>query len=178
MKNKKPRFNKYESQEGSLERTTEPLLNKSDNSALRQSQTQIQTPRTKEVGLIKSLIKECFEEYKKAPKTRIELYKIGKMLGKGAFGKVNLGLHRLTRKLVAIKSINMEYMKDECSKKKMNNEINILKMLRHPSVVKMLENFDIEKHHMIVMELCPGGDLLNYVRKRRKLSEKYAKFVF
>lgn len=31
---------------------------------------------------------------------------------------------------------------------------------------------------MIVMELCPGGDLLNYVRKRRKLSEKYAKFVF
>ena len=28
------------------------------------------------------------------------------------------------------------------------------------------------------MELCPGGDLLNYVRKRRKLTEKYAKFVF
>ena len=35
------------------------------------------------------------------------------MLGKGAFGKVNLGLHRLTRRLVAIKAINMEYMKDE-----------------------------------------------------------------
>ena len=31
---------------------------------------------------------------------------------------------------------------------------------------------------MIVMELCPGGDLLNYVRKRRKLNEKYARFVF
>ena len=31
---------------------------------------------------------------------------------------------------------------------------------------------------MIVMELCPGGDLLNYVRKRRKLTEPYAKFVF
>lgn len=28
------------------------------------------------------------------------------------------------------------------------------------------------------MELCPGGDLLNYVRKRRKLVEKDAKFVF
>ena len=117
------------------------------------------------------MIKECFDEFGKAPKTRIELYKIGKMLGKGAFGRVNLGLHRLTRKLVAIKSINDEYMKDEYSKKKMSNEISILKMLRHPSVVKMLENFDIEKHHMIVMELCPGGDLLNYVRKRRKLTE-------
>ena len=28
------------------------------------------------------------------------------------------------------------------------------------------------------MELCPGGDLLNYVRKRRKLTEKPAKYIF
>jgi NUAK family SNF1-like kinase len=100
------------------------------------------------------------------------------MLGKGAFGKVSLGLHRLTRRLVAIKAINMDFMKDESSKKKMSNEISILKSLRHPNVVKLLETFEIEKHHLIVMELCPGGDLLNYVRKRRKLNEKYAKFVF
>ena len=132
----------------------------------------------KEVALIKSLIKECFQKYGKPPKTQIELYKIGKMLGKGAFGRVNLGLHRLTRRLVAIKAINMEFMKDESSKKKMSNEISILKMLRHPNVVKLLEKFDTDKHHLIVMELCPGGDLLNYVRKRRKLNEKMAKFVF
>ena len=31
---------------------------------------------------------------------------------------------------------------------------------------------------MIVMELCPGGDLLNYVRKRRKLNETLAKYLF
>jgi serine/threonine protein kinase len=100
------------------------------------------------------------------------------MLGKGAFGKVNLGLHRLTRKLVAIKSINMDFMKEESQKKKIMNEIDILKSLRHPNNIKLLETFQTDKHHMIVMELCPGGDLLNYVRKRRKLSEKYAKFVF
>jgi len=28
------------------------------------------------------------------------------------------------------------------------------------------------------MELCPGGDLLNYVRKRRKLKEDAAKIIF
>ena len=28
------------------------------------------------------------------------------------------------------------------------------------------------------MEMCAGGDLLNYVRKRRRLKENYAKFVF
>ena len=51
------------------------------------------------------------------------------------------------------------------------NEINILKSLRHPNNIKILETFQTDKHHMIVMELCPGGDLLNYVRKRRKLNE-------
>ena len=82
-----------------------------------------------------------------------------------------MGMQRLTRKLVAMKSIGKEYMKDECSKKKINNEIQILKMLRHPNVVKLMECFETEKHHILVMELCPGGDLLNYVRKRRKLNE-------
>jgi serine/threonine protein kinase len=71
------------------------------------------SPRSKEVYLIRQLIVDCFQRYGKPPKTQLELYKIGKMLGKGAFGKVNLGLHRLTRKLVAIKSINMDFMKEE-----------------------------------------------------------------
>mmetsp|Transcript_30214 Transcript_30214/g.21972 ORF Transcript_30214/g.21972 Transcript_30214/m.21972 type:complete len:102 (-) Transcript_30214:729-1034(-) len=100
------------------------------------------------------------------------------MLGKGAFGKVNLGLHRLTRKLVAIKSMNIDFIKEESQQKKMQNEIKILQKLRHPNCIKLLETFRTKKHFLIVMELCPGGDLLNYVRKRRKLTEKYAKFVF
>lgn len=36
-------------------------------------------------------------------------------------------------------------MKEESSKKKMSNEINILKALRHPNVVKLLETFDTDK---------------------------------
>jgi serine/threonine protein kinase len=35
-------------------------------------------------------------------------YKVGKILGKGGFGKVHLGLQRISRKLVAIKSIRFE----------------------------------------------------------------------
>ena len=71
----------------------------------------------------------------------MELYKIGKVLGKGAFGKVNLGLHRLTRKLCAIKSINMDLLKSENHKNKILSEINILKMIRHPNNIKIFETF-------------------------------------
>jgi hypothetical protein len=31
---------------------------------------------------------------------------------------------------------------------------------------------------LLSMELCAGGDLLNYVRKRKKLDEDVAKVVF
>ena len=40
------------------------------------------------------------------PETQTENYKIGKVMGKGAFGKVNLAIHRLSNKFVALKSIN------------------------------------------------------------------------
>jgi len=40
------------------------------------------------------------------------------LIGKGAFGKVTLGIHKLTGKQVAIKAIDKAYMKDDFSKKK------------------------------------------------------------
>ena len=136
------------------------------------------SPRSREVALLTKVITDCFEKYNKMPKTRIELYKVGKILGKGAFGKVNLGLHRLTRKLVAIKSTDKDQIKEESTKRKMMQEIDILKSIKHTSHIKLMETFQTSKHYLIVMELCPGGDLLNYVRKRRKLTEKNAKYLF
>jgi serine/threonine protein kinase len=41
------------------------------------------------------------------------------LIGKGAFGKVTLGIHRLTGKTVAIKTVDKSLMKDEYSKRKL-----------------------------------------------------------
>lgn len=103
--------------------------------------------------------------------TTIDMYKIGKVLGQGGFGKVNLGLHRLTRKLVAIKSIKVKEIQDENDRKKVFGEIEILTKLKHENHIKVLETVFTDSCICIVMELCPGGDLLSYVRKRKKLSE-------
>jgi serine/threonine protein kinase len=54
------------------------------------------------------------------------MYKVGRVLGRGGFGKVNLGLQRLTRKLVAIKSIKLNKIEDENDKKKILSEIEIM----------------------------------------------------
>ena len=100
------------------------------------------------------------------------------MLGRGAFGKVSLGMHKLSRKLVAIKSINKEYLSEEKQKNKVMHEVGILLRLRHPSIVKLFETFETGRHILLVMELCAGGDLLNYVRKRKKIEEDSAKYIF
>ena len=58
------------------------------------------------------------------------------MLGKGAFGKVSLGIHKLSGKFVAIKSISKQLMKDENSKNKVMKEVSIWEQLTHPSVIR------------------------------------------
>jgi serine/threonine protein kinase len=131
-----------------------------------------------EINSIASKIKDAFSTNKIAPPTTTDFYKIGKLLGKGAFGKVHLGVHKLTGKLVAIKSIKKEFLTNSQSKKKVMQEFSILKLLRHDSIIRLYETFESSKHILFVIELCAGGDLLNYVRKRRKLKENHAKFVF
>jgi len=110
-------------------------------------------------------------------KTDIAFYKIGKILGKGAFGRVSLGIHKLTGKLVAVKSINKQVMTDENSKNKVTREHSIWEKLQHPSIIQLYEVFESDKHLLYIEELCAGGDLLTYVRKRRRLKEPIAKYV-
>jgi serine/threonine protein kinase len=57
-------------------------------------------------------------------------------------------------------------------------EVELLKKLNHKNIVKLYEYFETEKYTLFVIELCSGGDLLNYVRRRRRLKEDVAKFLF
>jgi len=132
----------------------------------------------KDNNLLIENIVNYFKEHNDAPATTTEFYRIGRLLGKGAFGKVNLGMHKLTGKMVAIKSINKECLTDENSKKKVMQEFSILKLMKHQSVIRLYETFESKKHILFIIELCAGGDLLNYVRKRRRLKEITAKYVF
>ena len=64
------------------------------------------SPRTKMHVKLARKIKLAFSKTQNAPATSSDFYKIGKVMGKGAFGKVNLAVHRLSEKFVALKSIN------------------------------------------------------------------------
>jgi serine/threonine protein kinase len=57
-------------------------------------------------------------------------------------------------------------------------EFNILRTARHPNVVRLYESFETQQHIVFVMEVCGGGDLLTYVKRRRKLKEDVARHIF
>ena len=132
----------------------------------------------KECERLSKYIKEYYLLNDNYPKSQVSFYKYGRLIGKGAFGKVNLGLHILTGRIVAIKSFNLKKLKSERAKAKIYHEINLIKNLRHSSVVKILDTFETNDYILIVMENISGGDLLSFVKKRTKLNEKICKFIF
>ena len=133
----------------------------------------------RDMEIISNYIKNYYSKYKKYPKTKMNFYKYGRLLGKGAFGKVNLSLHVLTGRLVAIKSINKSKLMNEKQRRKINLETTIMKTLsKSNNIVKIFETYETKKHYCIVMEYICAGDLLSYIKKRGKLTEQVAKFIF
>jgi hypothetical protein len=69
------------------------------------------SPYSKDLSKLQKMIKFNFKLYNEPPKTTSEFYRIGRVLGRGAFGKVNLAAHKISEQLVAIKSINKEVLR-------------------------------------------------------------------
>ena len=94
-----------------------------------------------------------------------DLYKIKGNLGKGKFGLVKLGEHKESGRQVAIKIINKEVI-EGMELERIKSEIDILKIAKHPNIIKLYDVFENEKYIYIIMEYCAGGDLFNYIEKR------------
>ena len=73
-------------------------------------------------------------------------------------------MHILTGRIVAIKSFNKNKLKNERAKAKIYHEINLMKNLRHSSVVNILDTFETKNYILIIMENVAGGDLLTFVK--------------
>ena len=124
-------------------------------------------------------IKEYYSKNKIYPDTKINFYLYGRRIGQGAFGKVNLGLNVLTGRVVAIKSFKKTPIeKFRHRMKKIQYETELMQRFNHKNITKILEVFNDEEYMLIIMEYINGGNLFSFVKKRRKLSEKMARFLF
>lgn len=96
-------------------------------------------------------------------------YRIGAEIGKGSFADVYKGEYLAKGTPVAIKSV----VKGNLNKKLLVNlesEISILKSMKHPHIVELLDYRQSESHFLLVMEYCALGDLSYFIRKREAIS--------
>ncbi|BEI88004.1 uncharacterized protein CcaverHIS019_0107220 [Cutaneotrichosporon cavernicola] len=100
-------------------------------------------------------------------------------LGEGEFGKVKLGVHSEFGVEVAIKLIRRGQLETEASRaNKVEREIEVLRQLKHPNIVRMLDVIDTAKYIGIVLEFAGGGELFDYILANRYLKEKDASRLF
>lgn len=132
-----------------------------------------------EVLKLREEIVASFNISDEGPKTTLYYYKILKMLGKGSFGKVYMASQVLTNRVVAIKCLDKKAVKEESRKNKILHELLMFKSLSdHANIVQIYEVFENKKYFFFVMEYASGGDLLQLMKRKCRLSESYARGIF
>ncbi|GLH09924.1 Serine/threonine-protein kinase SIK2 [Gryllus bimaculatus] len=76
-------------------------------------------------------------ERQKAP-IRVGFYDIERTIGKGNFAVVKLARHRITKTEVAIKIIDKSQL-DAVNLQKVYREVEIMKQLDHPHIIKLYQ---------------------------------------
>jgi len=111
-----------------------------------------------------------------------EHYKIGKELGSGAFAVVRLATHNETEKQYAMKIVDKQKMSlvqtDRNVKDVLMTEVEVLKKLNHPNILKLFQVFDTKSTLFMVLELVNGGDLYDSLKAAGRLAEDVAKPIF
>ncbi|NXO70070.1 DCLK2 kinase, partial [Phainopepla nitens] len=102
--------------------------------------------------------------------TILEKYKVGKVIGDGNFAVVKECVERSTGKEFALKIID----KAKCCGKEhlIENEVSILRRVKHPNIIMLVEEMDTPTELYLVMELVKGGDLFDAITSSTKYTER------
>lgn len=102
--------------------------------------------------------------------TLLEKYKIGKVIGDGNFAVVKECVDRSTGKEFALKIID----KAKCCGKEhlIENEVSILRRVKHPNIIMLVEEVETATELFLVMELVKGGDLFDAITSSTKYTER------
>ena len=103
-----------------------------------------------------------------------EEYEIKEKLGEGAYGCVYKVEQKTTNFLRAVKAIK----KDNVDYDEFNNEMELLRALDHPNIIKLFDCYQDKRYYYMVEEYCSGGDLFDYIQKEKFFTEKKAGMIF
>ena len=115
----------------------------------------------KEESMISISNRLFINEIKEVPKTK---YITIKTLGIGTYGQVYLVQNKFTKEFFAMKEIP-KTSEDLLSDTEIMDEIEILKKLNHPDIVRIIEFYNTESSYYIINEYCKHGELFAQINK-------------
>jgi calcium/calmodulin-dependent protein kinase I len=105
----------------------------------------------------------------------LSLYKIGEVLGSGAFSTVRAGKHiHHPDETYAVKCVNRAKLTEEDAAALLD-EVSILKELRHKHIIRLYDFFEDGKTYYLVMEQMNGGELFDRIVAKAYYNEKEAR---
>ena len=106
-------------------------------------------------------------------KNILRLFKLGKSLGEGGFGKVFLATFADTEETFAIKFLTHVNDVDYLFK-----EINVLTRLEHDNIIKLYSYCATEENKIaLIMQYASGGTLSSYIKSKEKIEESEARVI-
>ena len=112
---------------------------------------------------------------------KISHYEIGKVIGKGAYASVKICKNKITQEKFAMKIYEKKILNDNIKKKCILREIEILKKLNHPNIVKLYDTIISDKNILLIQELVNGISLRDFynkeIRNQKNISEKKYKIL-
>ncbi|MEQ2258463.1 CDC42 binding protein kinase, partial [Xenotaenia resolanae] len=106
---------------------------------------------------------------------KAEDYEVVKVIGRGAFGEVQLVRHKATHKVYAMKLLSKFEMIKRSDSAFFWEERDIMAFANSPWVVQLFFAFQDDRYLYMVMEYMPGGDLVNLM-SNYDVPEKWARF--
>ena len=102
-----------------------------------------------------------------------DFYNFHRVLGSGGFGIVKLAsLKSNPNKMIAVKMVERAKLRDK--EYMLLRELDILKTLDHPNIIKFYEVFSDKMWIYFCMEYCQGGELLERITQKKFFKEREA----
>ncbi|XP_015587965.1 serine/threonine-protein kinase MARK2 [Cephus cinctus] len=108
---------------------------------------------------------------------RVGFYDIEGTIGKGNFAVVKLARHRITKTEVAIKIIDKTQL-DSTNLEKVYREVEIMKQLEHPHIVKLYQVMETKNMIYMVCEYASKGEIFDYIARYGRMGEPRARSTF
>ena len=100
-----------------------------------------------------------------------EFYDEISLIGIGAYGKVYKVQHKKTFQIRAMKVISKTQLKENFNEESIKNEIEVLKNINHPLIIKLYEVYHDEQNYYLINEYCSEGELCKYLIDFKKFPE-------